>query len=883
MVNKQGNVILQDNIQIAKPEIPQRLTVKRARPSYFIQDNRSAYQKEQSNKIRTDREKGKALYSNQHLWNIDPTRQITSQNANAEFQNNKEAIKAAMVAGTGAMAITAPIAAAGSVIGDWAVDKLVQNHTDKNSWGELVQDKTGVGNSQAWELTNPGGLLGGIYGAEKQSILGGKKLLSKFLKGDSDLGWNALDTNHWVFNSASPMNVALAATNRIAPFLNATEKIPGKVGVYQLAKRTNGNASISIKDALTNSPTYKGTLPGTTGKNILGFYMFNDTPFINKSNWFKNISKRFRPIDKNEQNRGFSHGERYDNIYPGINERRYYMSSVVEHNRPLNLTGEEATNYIGGNIGKTVGKETATVMPRGDGKWIKFKDNPEENWAFPLDDIAGHMTKLQYNKGQLKQTSQDLWKFNPKDYSARWGDTPTGTESVRLTKQAALMDKLGRPFILQQSNPINIERRRVLAPAMQQGGVIEQDNTRIVKPRIKENSIPYKYSFRNLGGSPSPNITQEQRWKRQKKERTWEDNKNLLRGLNNTVGRAASLASFIYGGGWAATRLLNGNKASAIGQTLSKYVLPTNTIDAIGDVSQLVEDPSISNAAEVGISLGLGKWKDFGKVGRQVSELGSQGLNAYNSYRQGGRFTFRKNPLIKDAEKLNGKRDMRKKVIKSNTKYPDYKRRIQKGASGIKFVSYDEPTSVRNADFSSIFQTDYKYPTINNYSFKEEQPEQPKEQPEEQLPMEEEKKVVPAKFTGNKDFITQMKPAFTEALTKRGLDPKYADYLVAQSAFESGWGKHQSGKFNFGGIKGKGTIRKTREVINGKDVYINDSFRDFNSVNDYADYHVGLLNNKRYNAFNSEDFIDSVVKGGYATDPNYKSVLSKIYKQIVNA
>lgn len=719
MVDKQGNVILQDNIQVAKPEIPQRLTVKHARPSYFIQDNRSAYQKEQSNKIRIDREKGKALYSNQHLWNIDPTRQITSQNANTEFQNNKEAIKAAMVAGAGAMALTAPIAAAGSVIGDWAVDKLVQNHTDKNSWGELVQDKTGVGNSRAWELTNPGGLLGGIYGAEKQSILGGKKLLSKFLKGDSDLGWNALDTNHWVFNSASPMNIALATTNRIAPFLNATEKIPGKVGVYQLAKRTNGNASISIKDALTNSPTYKGTLPGTTGKNILGFYMFNDTPFINKSNWFKNISKRFRSIDKNEQNRDFSHGERYDNLYPGINERRYYMSSVVEHNRPLNLTGEEATNYIGGNIGKTIGKETATVMPIGDGKWIKFKDNPEENWAFPLDDIAGHMTKLQYNKGQLKQTSQDLWKFNPKDYSARWDNTPTGIESVRLTKQAALMDKLGRPFILQQSNPINIDRRRVLAPAM----------------------------------------------------------------------------------------------------------------------------------------------------------------------RQGGRFTFRKNPLIKDAEKLNGKRDMRKKVIKSNTKYPDYKRRIQKGASGIKFVSYDEPTSVRNADFSSIFQTDYKYPTINNYSFKEEQPEQP-EQPKEikeQLPMEEEKKVVPTKFTSNKDFITQMKPAFTEALTKRGLDPKYADYLVAQSAFESGWGKHQSGKFNFGGIKGKGTVRKTREVINGKDIYINDSFRDFNSVNDYADYHVGLLNNKRYNAFNSEDFIGSVVKGGYATDPNYKSVLSKIYKQIVNA
>ena len=34
-------------------------------------------------------------------------------------------------------------------------------------------------------------------------------------------------------------------------------------------------------------------------------------------------------------------------------------------------------------------------------------------------------------------------------------------------------------------------------------------------------------------------------------------------------------------------------------------------------------------------------------------------------------------------------------------------------------------------------------------------------------------------------------------------------------------------------------------------VCINDSFRDFKDINDYANYHVSLLNNKRYNAFNS--------------------------------
>lgn len=66
-------------------------------------------------------------------------------------------------------------------------------------------------------------------------------------------------------------------------------------------------------------------------------------------------------------------------------------------------------------------------------------------------------------------------------------------------------------------------------------------------------------------------------------------------------------------------------------------------------------------------------------------------------------------------------------------------------------------------------------------------------------------------------------------------------------------------------------------------VYVNDSFRDFKDINDYANYHVSLLNNKRYQAFSGGDFIDRVVKGGYATDPNYKKALSNVYNQIAKA
>ncbi len=143
-------------------------------------------------------------------------------------------------------------------------------------------------------------------------------------------------------------------------------------------------------------------------------------------------------------------------------------------------------------------------------------------------------------------------------------------------------------------------------------------------------------------------------------------------------------------------------------------------------------------------------------------------------------------------------------------------------------------------------------------------------------------------FNNRRQFIDTMKPIYSKILKEKGLDEKYADYLVAQAALESGWGKSQSGKNNLGGIKvpskqkgkGLGTVRRTREVINGKEIFINDEFMDFKDLEDYARYHVNLLNNMNYKAFNG-DFISNVVRGGYATDPQYREILTKMYNQII--
>lgn len=127
------------------------------------------------------------------------------------------------------------------------------------------------------------------------------------------------------------------------------------------------------------------------------------------------------------------------------------------------------------------------------------------------------------------------------------------------------------------------------------------------------------------------------------------------------------------------------------------------------------------------------------------------------------------------------------------------------------------------------------------------------------------------------NFISQMTAAYTKSLSKKGISVSYAKMLVAQDALESNWGKSLAGKNNFGGIKGKGTKSNTREVINGKEQRVTEEFRDFKSLEDYTDYKVNLLNNKRYHAFDGGDFFANVAKGGYATDPRYLSSLRRIY------
>lgn len=205
-----------------------------------------------------------------------------------------------------------------------------------------------------------------------------------------------------------------------------------------------------------------------------------------KGVFFNKATSNIKPISNNEAKRGFSHGDRYEQLYPGIYNRRYEMRSVVPQGRPLKFSSSEFAEYAGNNpVGKVIGKEGDMIMRTGDTEFMVFR-NPGTNYVGPIDDVGGHVIKLQMDKGKLKQTSQDMWKFNPADYAKRWNESPNAPDQVRLTKQAALMDKVGTPFILQQSNPIWIEGRSV-RQAMKVGGKFTFKKSPAVKDAEKLN------------------------------------------------------------------------------------------------------------------------------------------------------------------------------------------------------------------------------------------------------------------------------------------------------------------------------------------------------------------------------------------------------------
>lgn len=727
---QQGNTIKSDNTKVVRPEIYEPIKAKPRQ--YSIVDLGG----EPSNDTRSAAER------NRDYWHPIKGAKARFKASMSNETNPLVGIERTILpSAAGAALVTTPAAVVGGALGNMTVDKLT------GGWGNWLEDKTGIP-SEIGVYTNPGAWYGGAKGYK----IGKNKLITKSIKGDADLAWNPINKNHWIFNkeARTPSNIAMATANRITPFLSKVEKLPLKVAAYKAAKRTNGNASVSLQDIKTMPADYTGSsiLGGGNleGRNLLAKYIFDENPVV-KRMFFNKATSNIKPISRNEARRGFSHGDRYEQLYPGVHNRRYEMSAVVPSGRPLKFENvTKFTDYAGKNpISKVVGKETEPVMRMGDKEFMTFRQ-PGTDYIGPIDDVTGHLVKFQMNKGKLRQTSQDMWKFNPADYAKRWNDSPNTANQVRLIKQAALMDKVGRPFILQQSNPIWIEGKSV-------------------------------------------------------------------------------------------------------------------------------RNPELVTMAH------------------------------------GGRFDFKKSPLLKKQEEINGKRDMCKKFIKSSR--PTYKKRIKKAQQGMRFVSYN-PVSNPTIDYTDITNpinpfSEYNYNTTydkpealvvpvrdtnepdvvaNNHTVEPVINKSVASKPVTDKPVTA-NSTWKSPYTNRKQWSTELINAYKKA----GITNDNAiRMLLAQDALESSWGKSAQGKYNFGnlttGSSWKGDY-VTGNDKNAKGEAIKQKFRSYNSMDEYAADKIQFL--KRLYDFDENDDINKFVakltgsnkgKRRYAEATNYAKVLTGVYNGI---
>lgn len=142
---------------------------------------------------------------------------------------------------------------------------------------------------------------------------------------------------------------------------------------------------------------------------------------------------------------------------------------------------------------------------------------------------------------------------------------------------------------------------------------------------------------------------------------------------------------------------------------------------------------------------------------------------------------------------------------------------------------------------------------------------------------------------------------------KTGID---ATFTLAQAALESGWGERAVGNMFFGVKATKDTpankrqLLITREVLkhpdsvfpeilsktqlnNGDWEYrVKDWFRKYESPEEsFSDHAEFFFKNKRYEKalevrFNPYRFAEEIAKAGYATDPNYATILKGVIKTI---
>lgn len=113
----------------------------------------------------------------------------------------------------------------------------------------------------------------------------------------------------------------------------------------------------------------------------------------------------------------------------------------------------------------------------------------------------------------------------------------------------------------------------------------------------------------------------------------------------------------------------------------------------------------------------------------------------------------------------------------------------------------------------------------------------------------------------------------------QSLGDKHPEITAAQFCLESGFGKKTSGKFNYFGVKGKGSSVMTHEEINGKKVAMKQSFKDYSSPIESIKDHIRLkMTSKYYTGYSVADTTISALAAlkQYATGSSYLADVQKM-------
>lgn len=498
------------------------------------------------------------------------------------------------------------------------------------------------------------------------------------------------------------------------------------------------------------------------------------------------------------------------------------------------------------------------------------------------------------------------------------------------------------------------------------------DNTAVVKPKVFERLrvTPRKYELVDLGGTPSNDTrTPAERNKdylhpiKGAKERfkaSMSNETNPLVGIERTILPSAAgaagyrldqknlLSKFIKGDADLAWNPINKNHwifnkeartASNIGMAVTNRLAPfLQGVEKLPlKVAAYKTAKRTKGNASVTLSEIKGNPSDYAKrwnespnapdqvrltkqaalmdkVGtpfilQQSNPIWIEGRSVRQAMKVGGKFTFKKSPAVKDAEKLNGKRDMRKKFVKSSR--PTYKRRIRKGQVGMRFVSY-VPVNNPTIDYTDITNpinpfSEYYIPTTYNTEQALVVPEREdsKSDTVEETPVVASKpiaepvvnKPVASKVvvdTANSTWSSPYKDRskwmadLTNAYKRAGITNDNAiRMLVSQDALESAWGRSAQGKFNFGNLTTGAKWQGDYVTGNDHDAAgnpIKQKFRSYNSMDEYAADKVQFL--KRLYDFDENDNINKFVakltgsnkgKRRYAEARNYADTLKKVY------